>query len=90
VSLLALDQRFQEGGSLLHRLEARAKLLTALAFIFAATLTPTGRWEVLGGLAILLAAAVALGGLSPLLVLRRSALALPFVLAAVPLLFTRE
>jgi cobalt/nickel transport system permease protein len=90
VSLLALDQRFQEGGSPLHRLEARAKLLTALAFIFAATLTPMGRWEVLGSLAILLAAAVALSGLSPLLVLRRSALALPFVLAAVPLLFTRE
>jgi cobalt/nickel transport system permease protein len=90
VSLLALDQRFQQGTSLLHRLEARAKLLIALAFIFAATLTPTGRWEVLGALAVLLAAGVALGGLSPLLVLRRSALALPFVLAAVPLLFTRE
>ena len=90
MSLLALDQRFQEGSSLLHRLEARAKLLTTLALIFAATLTPTGRWEVLGGLAVILAAAVALGGLSPLLVLRRSVLALPFVLAAIPLLFTRE
>lgn len=90
MSFLALDERFQEGSSLLHRLEARTKLLIALAFIFAATLTPTGRWEILGGLAILLAAGVALGGLSPLLVLRRSALALPFVLAAVPLLFTRE
>jgi cobalt/nickel transport system permease protein len=90
VSLLALDQRFQEGRSLLHRLQARAKLLIALAFIFAATLTPTGRWEILGALAILLAVGTALGGLSPLLVLRRSALALPFVLAAVPLLFTRE
>jgi cobalt/nickel transport system permease protein len=90
VSLLALDQRFREGRSPLHRLEARAKLLIALAFIFAATLTPTGRWEVLGALAVLLAAGVALSGLSPLLVLRRSALALPFILAAVPLLFTRE
>jgi cobalt/nickel transport system permease protein len=90
VSLLALEERFQEGRSFLHRLEARAKLLIALAFIFAATLTPTGRWEALGGLAILLTMGVALSGLSPLLVLRRSALALPFVLAAVPLLFTRE
>ena len=90
MTLLALEERFQEGRSPLHRLEARAKLLIALAFIFAATLTPTGRWEALGGLAILLAVGVALGGLSPLLVLRRSALALPFVLAAVPLLFTRE
>ena len=90
MSLLALDQRFQEGSSLLHRLEARAKLLTTLALIFAATLTPTGRWEVLGVLAVLLAAGVALSGLSPLLVLRRSALALPFILAAIPLLFTRE
>jgi cobalt/nickel transport system permease protein len=90
MSFLALEERFQEGGSLLHRLEARTKLLITLAFIFAATLTPTGRWEVLGGLAILLAAGVILGTLSPLLVMRRSALALPFVLAAVPLLFTRE
>jgi len=90
VSFLALEERFQEGRSFLHRLDARAKLLIALAFIFAATLTPTGRWEALGGLAILLTVGVALSGLSPLLVLRRSALALPFVLAAVPLLFTRE
>jgi len=90
VSFLALEERYQEGGSLLHRLEARTKLLIALAFIFAATLTPTGRWDILGGLAVLLAAGVALSRLSPVLVLRRSALALPFVLAAVPLLFTRE
>jgi cobalt/nickel transport system permease protein len=90
VSFLALQERFREGNSLLHRLEARTKLLIALAFIFAATLTPTGHWEALGGLAVLLAAGVALAGLSPLLVLRRSALALPFVLAAVPLIFTRE
>jgi cobalt/nickel transport system permease protein len=74
----------------LHRLEARTKLLVALGFIFATTLTPTGRWEVLGGLALLMAVGVLLSGLSPLLVLRRSALALPFVLAAIPLLFTRE
>jgi cobalt/nickel transport system permease protein len=90
VPFLALDERFQQGASLLHRLEARTKLLIALAFIFSATLTPTGRWDVLGGLAAVLAAGVLLGRLSPLLVLRRSALALPFVLAAVPLLFTRE
>ena len=90
MSFLALDERFQQGAGLLHRLEARTKLLVALAFIFSATLTPTGRWEVLGGLAAVLAAGVLLGRLSPLLVLRRSALALPFVLAAVPLLFTRQ
>jgi cobalt/nickel transport system permease protein len=90
VSLLALDERFQQGASFLHGLEARTKLLAALAFIFSATLTPTGRWDVLGGLAAVLAAGVLLGRLSPLLVLRRSALALPFVLAAIPLLFTRE
>jgi cobalt/nickel transport system permease protein len=90
VSLLALDERFQQGVSFLHGLEARTKLLAALAFIFSATLTPTGRWDVLGGLAAVVAAGVLLGRLSPLLVLRRSALALPFVLAAIPLLFTRE
>ena len=90
MSFLALEERYQDRGGLLHRLDARTKLLIALAFIFAATLTPTGRWEILGGLAVLAAAGVVLGKLSPLLVLRRSALALPFVLVALPLLFTRE
>jgi cobalt/nickel transport system permease protein len=89
-TLLPFSERYQAGTSLVHRLEPRAKLVATVAFIFAATLTPVGQWSVLGGLALILVAAIALSGLSPLLILRRSALALPFVLVAVPILFSKE
>jgi len=85
-----LGDRYRAGESPLHRLDARVKLLGALAFIFAATLVPTGEWAAFALMAVLLTAAVAAGRLPPLLVLRRSALALPFLLVALPLLFTRS
>ncbi len=87
---LPLGERFLPGRSLLHRLDARIKVAGTLLFIFAATLTPNGQWSAFGLLALAVAVAVALSRLSPLLVLRRSALALPFLLVAVPLLFTKE
>jgi cobalt/nickel transport system permease protein len=83
-------ERYEAGHSLLHRADARVKLPVTVAYIFAVTLTPVGHWPALALMAAPLPLAVALGGLSPLLVLRRSALALPFVLAAVPLMFTKE
>lgn len=89
-SILPFRERYQARASFIHRLEPRAKVVATVAFVFAATLTPVGQWPVLGGLALILAAAVALSRLSPLLVLGRSALALPFVLVAVPILFTKE
>jgi len=87
---LPLGERFLPGQSLLHRLDARTKVAGTLLFIFAATLTPNGQWPAFGLLALVVAAATALGRLPPLLVLRRSALALPFLVVAVPLLFTRQ
>ena len=83
-------ERYEAGTSLLHKADARVKLPVTVAYIFAITLTPVGHWPALGLMAAPLPLAVASGGLSPLLVLRRSALALPFVLAAVPLVFTKE
>ena len=83
-------ERYLAGRSLIHTADARAKLPAALAYIFAVTLTPVGQWPALGLLAVPLAAALVLSRLSPLVVLRRSALALPFLLAAVPLMFTKE
>lgn len=83
-------ERYEVGRSLLHQADARVKLPVTVAYIFAVTLTPVGHWSALGLMAAPLPLAVASGGLSPLLVLRRSALALPFVLAAVPLMFTKE
>jgi cobalt/nickel transport system permease protein len=84
------DERYLAGESAIHATDARVKLPATLAYIFAVTLTPVGHWLALGLLALPLAAALALSRLSLLVVLRRSALALPFLLAAVPLLFTKE
>jgi cobalt/nickel transport system permease protein len=83
-------ERYQAGSSLVHNTDARLKLLLALAYIFAATLTPVGHWLAFGLLAAPLAVAVAASRLPALLILRRSALALPFIVVAVPLLFTKE
>jgi cobalt/nickel transport system permease protein len=84
-----LTDRHVSGESLLHRLDARAKLVMTLAFIFATLLTPDGGWTVFVALGGLLALAIIASGLSPRLVLGRSLLALPFLLAAVPVLFNR-
>src|SRR4030042_952491 len=87
---LPLGERFLPGRSLLHRLDARTTVVGTPPFVSAAPLTPNGRWPAFGLLALAVAAAAALGRLPPLLVLRRSALALPFLVVAVPLLFTKE
>jgi len=87
---IPFGERYLAGSSAIHAMDARAKLPAALAYIFAVTLTPAGHWAALGLLALPLVAALAASRLSPLLVARRSALALPFVLAAVPLMFTKE
>jgi cobalt/nickel transport system permease protein len=89
LAIFTITDRHVAGNSFLHGLDPRAKLLTTLAFIFAAVLIPQARWDVFAAMALLLAAAVALSGLSPRFVLGRSLLALPFVLAAVPVLFNR-
>ncbi len=71
-----------------HRLDPRVKLALAVGFILTATLLPAGAW----GSYILLGAAAWTGaylsGLGIRTVLRRSMLALPFVLAALPVIFT--
>jgi cobalt/nickel transport system permease protein len=83
-------ERYLAGRSAIHTADARVKLPATLAYIFAVTLTPVAHWPALALLALPLVAVLALSSLSPLVVLRRSALALPFILAAVPLMFTKE
>lgn len=79
---------YQPRHSVLHSLDPRIKLALAGAFILTAALTPSGAWPVyILLLAIVLAAAV-LSELGLSYVLKRALLALPFVLAALPLLFT--
>lgn len=74
--------------STVHRLDARLKLLLALAGILTAALLPVGAWpSYLLFLALAFSAALASQlGIGRLL--RRSWASLPFILAALPLLFT--
>lgn len=88
--LTAVVERYAERDSPLHSADARAKVPAAVLYIFAVTATPEAAWGVLGLLVVPVILGAFLSRLGPWFVLRRTFLALPFVLAAVPLLFTRE
>lgn len=72
----------------IHALDARVKLLLVVAFILACSLAPVGTWPVYILLFTLILVVVILSELGVGYVLKRSVLALPFMLAALPLLFT--
>jgi cobalt/nickel transport system permease protein len=79
---------FRPRESAIHRLDARIKLVLAVAFILTCALTPAGAWPVY---ILLLSLALSVELLSELgigYILKRSALALPFMLAALPGVFT--
>ncbi|MRR10699.1 cobalt ECF transporter T component CbiQ, partial [bacterium] len=79
---------YHDGRSLIHHLDARIKLLLALAFILASALTPAGAWPIYLILLALLLAVEVLSEEPIGFSLKRSLLALPFVLAALPVIFT--
>jgi cobalt/nickel transport system permease protein len=74
--------------SLVHQLDPRIKLALAVLFILSVALAPAGAWAALVLFFATVQAAVVLAGISPVRILRRSGIALPFALAALPLLFT--
>ena len=79
---------YRSGNSLIHRLDPRVKLVLALAFILTCALTPPGAWPIY---ILLFASILAIEILSALglgYVLKRAVLAFPFVLAALPIIFT--
>jgi cobalt/nickel transport system permease protein len=84
-----LDQ-YQEGDSVIHRLDPRVKLVLTLAFIVTVTAAPHGAW--LSFLLLLLAIGVIIvvSRVAPSPILRRSMIALPFALVAVTLVFTTK
>lgn len=72
----------------IHSLDGRIKFVLTVAFILTASLTPVAAWPVyILMLAVMLALEI-LSGLGISYVLKRSVLALPFVLAALPVIFT--
>jgi cobalt/nickel transport system permease protein len=76
--------------SLVHALDPRVKFVLVLAFILTNALLPMGAWPVYILMFALTLAVEILSELGVTYVLKRSLLALPFILAAFPLLFTLE
>lgn len=74
--------------SLIHRMDARIKLVLTLAFIVCLNLLPSHAWAAYILFLSLAVSAVLLAKLGIGLVLKRSLIALPFALAALPLVFT--
>jgi len=79
---------FQPRESVVHELDARVKLVTALLLIIATALTPDGAWIAYILIWLLILAIVFASRLGVIPVLRRSLIALPFTLAALPILFS--
>ncbi|HET9496072.1 MAG TPA: cobalt ECF transporter T component CbiQ [Chloroflexia bacterium] len=79
---------YREGNSPIHRLDPRVKLVAALAYIVTTSLTPVGAWPVYVLLWALVLSVTIVSEIGVGRVLKRSSLALPFVLAALPLVFT--
>ena len=79
---------FRPGDSLVHELDARLKFLLAVAFILTVSLTPVGAWPVYILLLALILSVEILSALGVGYVLKRAVLVLPFVLAALPVVFT--
>lgn len=81
--------RYLEGESRLHRADARVKLITALGFIFALASIPPGKWLAFGAMLALVWLAAGVSGVGLPRILLRSLVALPFILIALPTVFTR-
>ena len=79
---------YVERQSPLHRLDPRLKLILTLAFILTSALTPIGAWPIYILLFALVLAAEVISELGIVYVLKRALLAFPFVLAALPLIFS--
>ena len=73
-------ERYHHGDGLLYRIDARVKIVIVVLFAFAATAIPEGRWPAFAAFGLFVVAADVASGLPPLLVVRRSLLAVPFVL----------
>ena len=80
---LYLNQR-----SIVHQLDARVKLVFTLAFLVCLNLTPSAAWPTYILFLTLVVSAALAARLKPKLLLTRSLIAFPFILAALPLVFT--
>ena len=87
IHIHALDT-YRARASVIHRFDARVKLVLATLFIIATSLTPDGAWLAYALLAGLALGVIAASRLGMGFVQRRAAVALPFALAAVTVAFS--
>lgn len=83
-------ERYQTGDSPIHRLDPRVKLLVTISYIVSTTFYPDGAWPAFFLAWVLLLGAISISRVRFEFVLKRSALALPFALAAATILFTLQ
>jgi cobalt/nickel transport system permease protein len=88
VSPIQVLDHYQEGDSLIHCLDARIKLALTLATILVIAALPRGAWLAYLACLLMICLVTAASHLPPLLILRRSLVAIPFALAALSLVFT--
>ena len=81
---------YRDRASPLHHLDPRVKFILTLAFILAVALTPIGTWPVYILLFAIVLAVEILSDLGVAYVLKRAVLALPFAMAALPVIFTTQ
>ena len=79
---------YQEVSSPIHRTDPRVKLVLSLAFILTTALIPIGAWPIYILLVAIIFSAAILSSVGIIYVLKRAVLAFPFMLAALPLVFT--
>lgn len=81
---------YQDEDSLIHRQDARVKLVVTLAVIVTITALPRGAWVSYLLCLLCIALIAGLSRVQPRLLLKRSLVAIPFALAALTLVFTIE
>ena len=81
--------RYLEGRSWFHTADARIKLLMALGFIFATTSIPPGKWLAFAAMLALVWLAAGFSRVGLTRIFLRSLVAIPFILIALPTVFTK-
>jgi cobalt/nickel transport system permease protein len=85
---LTIIERYQPGASPIHRLDPRVKVVVALILIVGVTTTPNHAWPAYPALWALIGTLAALATIRVGRLARLAGIALPFALAALPLIFT--
>jgi cobalt/nickel transport system permease protein len=81
-------ERFQPGDSPIHQFDPRVKVVVALILIVGVTVTPYHAWPAYPALWALIGTLAVLANISVWRLARLAGIALPFALAALPLIFT--